>query len=209
MDHEARDFRNAARLLEARAPWIELEGIISSTTRLDIVDAYERTTEERATVGARPRAGGQAAINQVFKQKLGDVSGWVPEPRLFASPGESFRGWKMDFLKEGVGVEVSFNHAEAIPWTFTRLNIAGESEDVIAEHQIQVGVAIFAKQTMKTWARMDNAVGTFERAWDWLQIMRPIMPVPVLVVGLDADGWEPGPFRGTDRGTRTLPNPGA
>ena len=39
----------------------------------------------------------------------------------------------MDFLRANVGVEVSFNHAEAIPWQFTRLNIAGESERVVED----------------------------------------------------------------------------
>jgi hypothetical protein len=203
MEYDLRDFRQAARLLEGRPAWSELQGVMGEITREDVLDVYEEETQRRATQGARARAGGQAAINHVFRQKLGAVGGWVLEPPLFATPGESARGWKMDFLKQVVGVEVSFNHAEAIPWTFTRLNIAGESDDVIPANRIEVGVAIFAKQSMKEWARMDNAVGTFERAWDWLQIMRPIMPVPILVVGLNAAGWEDGLFRGTDRGTRT------
>jgi hypothetical protein len=113
----------------------------------------------------------------------------------------------MDFLKNRVGVEVSFNHSEAIPWTFTRLNIAGESETVVDEHRIDVGVAIFPTKELKGWARMDQAVGTHDKAWLWLQLMKPIMPIPILVVGLEAkdDGqlWATTTdFRGTGRGTR-------
>lgn len=108
----------------------------------------------------------------------------------------------MDFLKEDVGVEVSFNHAEAIPWTFSRLNIASEKGDVIEAHRIVVGVAIFATSDMKAWAKMDGAVGTFERAWDWLQVLRPIMTSPILVVGIDSKDWPEGAFRGTDKGNR-------
>ena len=104
----------------------------------------------------------------------------------------------MDFLKARIGVEVSFNHAEAVPWTFTRLNIAGESNKVVPEHQIDVGVAFFATESLKRWARMDGAVGTFELAQAWLEMMRPIMPIPILVVGLSAEGWaETDAFRGT------------
>jgi hypothetical protein len=111
----------------------------------------------------------------------------------------------MDFIKDRIGVEVSFNHAEAVPWTFTRLNIAGESEKVIPEHRIDVGVAFFATETLKRWARMDSAVGTFELARAWLEMMRPIMPIPVLVVGLSADAWpETNSFRGT-RAPRRAP----
>ena len=104
----------------------------------------------------------------------------------------------MDFIKGGIGVEVSFNHAEAVPWTFTRLNIAGESSVVIDDHRIDVGVAFFATEQLKQWARMDGAVGTYELACTWLEMMRPIMPVPILVVGLDATDWAPtDAFRGT------------
>jgi len=108
---------------------------------------------------------------------------------------------KMDIIKDDIGVEISFNHAEAIPWTFTRLNIAGESERVLEGSRIDVGVAIFATDTLKAWAKMDSAVGTFEIAEAWLSMMKPIMPIPILVLGLDAEGWAPtSVFRGTGKG---------
>ena len=58
----------------------------------------------------------------------------------------------------------------------------------------------------RRWARMDSAVGTFELAKAWLEMMKPIMPIPVLVVGLSADGWqETDAFRGT-RAPRAAPH---
>ena len=109
----------------------------------------------------------------------------------------------MDFIKHSVGVEVSFNHAEAVPWTFTRLNIAGESTSVMAQSQIDVGVAFFATAALKKWARMDSAVGTFESAWVWLQLMKPLMPIPILVVGLlPSDDGKEWPTSKSFRGTR-------
>jgi hypothetical protein len=139
----------------------------------------------------------------LFRERL-DRNRWTPEPRLFASEENDLRKWKMDFLNARIGVEVSFNHAEAIPWTFTRLNLAGESDRVLPEHQIDVGVAFFATDTLKRWSRMDSAVGTFEIACAWLSMMKPIMPIPILVVGLDAEGWAPTDvFRGTRQGGRS------
>ena len=68
---------------------------------------------------------------------------------------------------------------------------------------------MFATERLKKWSRMDNTVGTFESAKLWLQLMKPIMPIPVLVVGLDAAEYtSPGKkfdFRGTARGTRSVP----
>jgi hypothetical protein len=136
-------------------------------------------------------------MNRLFRERLS--TRWTREPRLFASGEDDLRKWKMDFIFDRIGVEVSFNHAEAIPWTFTRLNLAGESERVLPEHQIDVGVAFFACESLKRWSRMDSAVGTFEVAKAWLTMMRPIMPIPVLVVGLEAEGW---PATAVFRGTR-------
>ena len=109
----------------------------------------------------------------------------------------------MDFLKNSVGVEVSFNHAEAIAWQFTRLNIAGESERVRLDSRIDVGVVITADDSLKTWARMDSAVGTFAAFRAWLREMKPILPIPLLLIGLQAAGWpETTAFPGTSTGNR-------
>jgi hypothetical protein len=192
------DFRHAQEILASRDSWGELMHIVRSVQRDDVLHVHHAF----GAAGRRMPAGGQMAINELFRQQLGPL-GWIAEPRLFALSGSDLRKWKMDFLKARIGVEVSFNHAEAIPWTFTRLNIAGESEKVVDEHRIDVGVALFATESLKGWARMDSAVGTFEVAQTWLEMMRPIMPVPILVVGLSAGDWVPtDAFRGTSKGTR-------
>jgi restriction endonuclease BglII len=187
------DFRHAREILESRDSWSELSLAARSISREDILQVHGAFEAE----GKRSPAGGQTSINRLFRERLAP-SGWVEEPRLFPASQVALRKWKMDFIKARIGVEVSFNHAEAVPWTFTRLNIAGESDKVIPEHRVDVGVAFFATETLKRWARMDSAVGTFELAKAWLEMMRPIMPIPILVVGLSADGWaETDAFRGT------------
>lgn len=192
------DFRLAQEILESRDSWSELIQVVRSIGRDDIVRAHHSF----GAAGRRVPAGGQTAINHLFRGYL-EPLGWIREPRLFPADRNELRNWKMDFLKARIGVEVSFNHAEAVPWTFTRLNIAGESEKVIPEHRIDVGVAFFATESLKAWAKMDSAVGTFELATSWLEMMRPIMPVPVLVVGLAIGDWTPtDAFRGTGRGSR-------
>jgi hypothetical protein len=187
------DFRHAREILHDRPEWDEFSAVTASITDEEIIDVQHRFEAG----GKRVPAGGQTAVNLIFRQRLQPL-GWEPEPRLFDSALKDMRGWKMDFYKARVGVEVSFNHAEAIPWTFTRLNLAGESRDVLDEHKIDVGIACFATSRLKSWAKMDGAVGTFELACVWLELMRPIMPIPVLVLGLDAPDWPPtDAFRGT------------
>ena len=194
------DFRHGREILERRPAWMELYDVISGIERDDILAAHSSFSGE----GRRVPAGGQSALNKVFRDRLIPF-GWRPEPRLFPFDERGLRKWKMDFIKADIGVEVSFNHAEAIPWTFTRLNIAGESDRVLEESRIDVGVAIFATDSLKVWSKMDSAVGTFEVAEAWLSMMKPIMPIPILILGLDAEGWPPTEiFRGTGKGTRTV-----
>lgn len=198
MEFVTHDFRHAQEILDSRDAWSELLQVVRSIERDDVL----RMHHAFGASGKRMPAGGQTALNALFRELLAPL-GWINEPRLFRATEADLRKWKMDFLKSGIGLEVSFNHAEAIAWTFTRLNIAGESERVIDEHRIDVGVAFFATDSLKAWAKMDSAVGTFEVARVWLGIMRPIMPIPILVIGLSADDWAPtDAFRGTSKGTR-------
>lgn len=189
------DFRLARDILERRPAWLELADVVSSIQMQDILDAHAAF----AVSGRRVPAGGQSAVNRVFRERLEPLR-WRPEPRLFPPQRQELRKWKMDFIKDRVGVEVSFNHAEAIPWTFTRLNIAGESDQVLDTSRVDVGVAFFATDSLKSWSKMDSSVGTFEVATAWLSMMKPIMPIPVLVVGLEAEGWPATDiFRGTTK----------
>jgi Restriction endonuclease BglII len=195
------DFRHAADILARREAWTELHDTLASIADTDILAVHGELSDRRAGVGQRAPAGGQSALNELMRRRLVAL-GWEKEPRLF--DGEGLRKWKMDFLKEGIGVEVSFNHQEAIAWTLTRLNVAGESEAVLEEHRIDVGVAMYPSDALKRWCRMDNAVGTFDTAEAWLSVMKPILPIPILLVGLDVDDWvETDAFRGTMMGTRT------
>jgi hypothetical protein len=193
------NFRLAREILENRDAWGELVQVARSIGADEIVEAHL----SYGAGGKRLRAGGQAAINQLFRERLAPL-GWIQEPRLFSQTGGDLRKWKMDFIKARIGVEVSFNHFEAVPWTFTRLNIAGESVSVLEEHRIDVGVAFFATDSLKKWAKMDDTVGTFEMAKAWLEMMKPIMPIPILVVGLSADDWATSTaFRGTKKTQRS------
>lgn len=196
MKRVVEDFRHAERLLRGEAAWASLDSAITSITR-DRVIAEQRALQ---ATGRGPK-GGQSALNRLFERFLPAADGWESQPRLFHDP--DLREWKLDFRRDRIGVEVSFNHAEAIPWQFTRLNIAGESERVRPEARIDVGVVITAHQSLKRWANMDSAVGTFEAFRAWLREMKPILPIPILLVGLSADGWAPTVvFPGTAQGTR-------
>ncbi len=172
MEYVFEDFRNARVILQSKPAWAELETAIYSLSRAQILDRHERISKGPIAGGKEPPAGGQTAVNDLIEEIVSGSPGWASQPQLFRSA--DLRKWTMDFLKDGIGVEVSFNHAEAIPWQFTRLNIAGESERVIDSSRVDVGVVICASPSFKKWARMDGAVGTFPAFKAWLREMKPI-----------------------------------
>lgn len=210
MKLELYDFRNALPILERSyaGVWQEFQDQLGSISAADIADFHRGLVRGAVDKKRRPQAGAQTAINQLINARLRAVS-WRAQPPLYIGGdkrGHELAGWKMDFKKERVGVEIAFNHQEAIPWIFTRLNLAGESKEVLDDARIDVGIAAFAAQSLKTWGKMDGSVGTFGQANLWLEKMKPVMPVPLVVVGLhaaDASG-APWPvsdaFRGTLKG---------
>lgn len=186
-------------MLAVRASWPELKSCLEQVSDRAIIAEYDSETDRYRTGRRRqPPKGAQPALNSVIKRELQKL-GWAVEPRLFqVGQASTLRRWKMDFLKERIGVEVVFNHAEAIAWAFTRMHMAGESDEVITSNRIDVGVAVFATEALKQWGRMDGAVGTFEMAREWLRVMRPILPMPIQLVGLEPEGFtDIRPFLGT------------
>lgn len=193
MKLELYEFRLAGAILRGREEWDELQ------RELMAIDDQEIVREHQAICSRvnRAPAGGQTAINSRIRSRL-EPLGWTPEPRLFTDADPNVRRWKMDFIKAKLGVEIAFNHSEAVPWNFTRLNLAGEATSVQRSSQIEVGVAVFATKGLKDWCKMDGSVGTFDLAINWLELMKPVMPIPIMVVGLDIDDWAPTTaFRGT------------
>ena len=207
MEFESYSFRLAKEILKQRPAWHELEEVLHSIEAEHVLKAQNDIVSEPAgKYNVRQRkapAGAQAAINKLFKDRL-VLRHWKTEPVLFPAD-EGLGEWKMDFLKDKIGVEVSFNHAEAIAWTFTRVTLAGESTEVIKGSQIEVAVAIYATQELKKWGKMDSAVGPYERAKLWLTKMRPVKPIPILLVGLKPHsvGGKAWPHTSVFRGTKT------
>lgn len=201
------DFRHAVPILERSyaAIWAEFCDELRSISADDVSDFHRGLVREAVLKKRRPQAGAQTAINRLVDARLSARS-WRRQPPLYVGGdrrGHALAGWKMDFKKDRVGVEIAFNHQEAIPWIFTRLNLAGESDEVLPESRIEVGIAVFAAQSLKRWGKMDAAVGTFDQARLWLEKMRPVMPVPIAVVGLGAAGADGASWVTTDafRGT--------
>ena len=207
-------------ILDRRPEWAELRDVIDRhhPRRYHLGTGTDCRWQKECS--CRRTASSQPNLRRTFLPS----PQWIHQSRLFEGTDPLTKNdlakWTMDFVKRGdaaldspesdfgLGVEVTFNHAEATAWTLVRLDLASEAGANIREQaRIDVGVAIYASRSFKRWGRMDSAVGTFEQASLWLGQMKPVLPIPLVLVGLNPQDsgstaiWDdPGVFRGTRKG---------
>jgi hypothetical protein len=152
------------------------------------------------------RAGVQDPLNREFRRLLQESQdrAWSGQMALFDSDLGLGKGlWTMDFHKVfgegvGVGLEVCFNHGEAMPWTLIRPALAYQSEGVREEARVVVAGIVLVTDALKRGdergLRVDGAVGTYERMLTLIPRMRWVVTVPLVIFGLEwADGALVGP----------------
>lgn len=202
MNYQVKNFRHGLSILEHdthRDEWHELITSLRSIGRDELINQHLEIAKRQLDINKRPPVGLQTALNEAIRIRLQNQLDWIGQPSLFPSDNPDLAEWTMDFLKNAVGVEIAFNNASYFPWIFTRLNLAGESQLVIADHVIEVGVTVCASADLKAWGRMDPSVGVFGKVALWLEMMRPIMPTPMALMGLNSEGLgDPPPVFGRD-----------
>jgi hypothetical protein len=134
------------------------------------------------------------ALNHLFRDRFVE-KGWEKESYIFADRSyqrtDSNRPdgvWRLDFANpdNSVSVEVSYNHGEALAWNLLKPVLASELNHVQKSIQTQLGVIILATQNMKVAGGFDGAIGTFEKAVQYLDPLRSQLTVPMVLIGLEA-----------------------
>ena len=98
-------------------------------------------------------------------------------------------------------MEVTFNHAEAMPWTLIRPTLADQSDEVLPEARIEAGAVIIGTDDLKGlpprsrrspgWTALSGRTSDYSLL---LPRLKWVVPVPLVVLRLDwADGGMEGP----------------
>lgn len=125
-----------------------------------------------------------ATLNTLIRKELTDF-GWLPESAIFADGDFRQSTWRLDFAKDDVGVEVGFNHGEAVAWNLIKPVLAGELNHVRKAVQARVGIVIAATDDLKEAGGFDGAVGTYERYVQYLKPLQQLLTIPLVVIGLE------------------------
>ena len=181
MKYKIHSFRHAEVILanenEYSEVWNELLAVISSITDNEIIEYFENATRKAKSLSE--------SINNILKVKLIDL-GWNEESLIFQDDEYSGNRWRLDFAKHNISLEVAFNHGEAIAWNLIKPVIASELNHVNKEIDTEIGIIICATKDLKTKGGFDGAVGEYEKFLTYLNPLRDLLSVPMVIIGLEA-----------------------
>ncbi|MGL5041985.1 MAG: BglII/BstYI family type II restriction endonuclease [Culicoidibacterales bacterium] len=133
------------------------------------------------------------AINHLVREKL-IVRGWKDESFIFNETDynkkinekeeRSSNPWRIDFVKEGVSMEIAFNHSNAVSWNLLKPTLASELNHVKKEIQTQIGIIVCATSDLRKAGNFDSAIGTFDHYKKYLIPLYNQISIPILVIGL-------------------------
>lgn len=185
---------------EFKTDWSGFCSAVSSISDADIIRYFKKPKGRKAKSISE-------AINALIDKRL-VAAGWNRQSPIFGDERFQDKRWTLDFAKlgsalgkGGFSVEVAFNHGEGTAWNLIKPVLASELNHVKKAVQTEIGVVVMATEGLKTAGGFDGAVGTFEKTQGFLEAMRNVLSIPIVLVGLNA----PKTFRikHTKRGIRT------
>ena len=122
MDYDTYSFRMADEILKDMDAYQDIQATLGRLTTDLIVERHLSIVAKRTAEGKKTPAGAQTAINELLRTEAHgfDPRNWEGQVYLFHERGakvrknvpiekEPLRAWTMDFKRDRVGVEVSFN----------------------------------------------------------------------------------------------------
>ena len=207
MEYRLESYRHAVEVLnsvpEYKEVWLEIQAALDGISDEDIIELQVRKYTKQKSISK--------ALNKLIEERMTDL-GWNSESPIFSSPELNFNQdtgrkdgvWRLDFAKECISVEVSFNHGEAIAWNLVKPVIAGEVNHVEKAIETKIGVVICATQDMKSSCGFDGSVGHFEKILKYMLPLRSMLTIPIVIVGLEAPKTFDIEVIQTDKGKRGI-----
>lgn len=209
MDVEKLSFRWGLEHAHPDEPaWIEIQQVLNSIKRQDVINKQLqnfiswKNEEVNPATGKllKPPVGGQSVLNSVIQDKFDELDGWQSQIYVLNQSNEVAEServpyWTMDFRKNRIGVEISFNNAGVFAQNMLRLSVMSESKYLSEPEMIKLGVLVVSNKSLKKWGKMDSTVITFDQVQTILPHITFSIPTPIAILGLcdSSDGapWLP------------------
>jgi hypothetical protein len=188
--------------------WVEIQAALSDITRRDIISKqlshFEDWIHERKSPSTgkviKPPVGAQSVLNDVIADKIKAIGGWDDQIYVLnqsnkISEKDRVPYWTMDFRKNHIGLEVSFNNAGVFAQNLLRLSVMSESKFLAPEEMIKLGVLVVSSKSLKNWGKMDSTVITFDQVETILPHITFSIPTPIVIIGIEncneSEKWAP------------------
>jgi hypothetical protein len=198
MDYISHSFRHGLdHISDLDLAWAEILKVISSISRSEIVQSQIINLEKwqagvkKGKSFYKPPVGAQDVINNLIKSKFKSIGGWDSQIYVLRQGKERILRdekvpyWSMDFRKDKIGVEISFNNAGVLAQNLLRLSVMSESKYLEESQMIKLGVLLVSKTSLKNWGSMDSTVVTYEQVLKVLPHVNFSIPTPIIIVGID------------------------
>lgn len=185
MNYKIHSFRNAQIIfendLEFKNLWYEVQDVLDNISYEDIQKEYDKVQRKGKKSISEP-------INKLIDQRLCDKD-WNRQSKIFKDKNyytnKKSKTWTLDFAKETIAIEVAFNHGGNVSWNLIKPVLSSELNHIEKEIQTKAGIIIAATNSMKKYGGFDGAVGTYEKYIEYLDPLRNMLTVPLIIIGLE------------------------
>jgi hypothetical protein len=216
MDYTSHSFRHGLdHVSDSDVAWAEVLKVVKSISRSDIIRQQILNLEKWAS-GAKsgknyykPPVGAQDVLNNIIEDKFNKVGGWDAQVYVLKQgkeripKGEKVPYWSMDFRKDKIGVEISFNNAGVLAQNLLRLSVMSESKYLEESQTIKLGVLLVSQTSLKNWGSMDSTVLTFDQVLSVLPHVNFSIPTPIIILGVNnssaGEPWKETKLFGTKK----------
>lgn len=146
--------------------WLEIQSALSSISRKDVIskqlsnfDDWKKEIKNPSTGKVvSPPVGGQSVLNAVIADKIAAIGGWDDQIYVLNQSNQVAENdrvpyWTMDFRKNRIGLEVSFNNAGVFAQNLLRLSVMSESKFLAPQEMIKLGVLVVSMKSLKKWEK--------------------------------------------------------
>jgi hypothetical protein len=121
-------------------------------------------------------------INEILLQY-----NWLKNQMIFDSNNnfEINNQWTLDFIKEGVSVDISIGHSSNVIKNLVKSAVVVKSNTLNKKHNIILPVIITVTREMKSAGGFDSAVGEAEKYIASLEPLKSIVDIPLVIIALN------------------------
>ena len=163
----------------------KLEGLISEIVeQLLSIDDDEIVSEQEAYVGRTKSI--SKPLTNILEERMVHKE-WNKEVRIFQSNFKSYQTnrWSLDFEKDGISLEIAFNHEEGTAWNIIKGYISNKSTKITKTITTIGSIIITATNDLKRIGGFDSSIGSFEKYQEYMGVFEELLEYPIILIGLE------------------------